>query len=50
MSVEQALIVVGGLTCSNAVTMLTCVWLFGRVRHLEGVIEGAARKPEDTTT
>jgi hypothetical protein len=53
MSVEQALIV-GGLTCSNAVTMLTCVWLFGRVRHLEGVIEGAARKarkpPEDTTT
>lgn len=39
MTLEQALIV-AALSCSNAVTMLTCVWLFGRVRHLEGVIEG----------
>lgn len=39
MTIEQA-VIVGTLTLSNGLTMLTCIWLFGRVRHLEGMLEG----------
>lgn len=33
-------IVLGVMGASNGISLLVCIWLWGRVRHLEGVIEG----------
>jgi hypothetical protein len=45
MPVEVVLVVLG---LSNGATTLLCVFLWGRVRHLEGVVEG--RKSTTSTT
>lgn len=45
----ETVVVVAALGASNAITVVVCMQLFGRVRHLEGLIEGMTKTAPTTS-